>query len=75
MFSALTTAGNVSAALTTVTQFDPKNPTELSLGVGIYYIEVVVTDDWGATTLYTIPTEVTVFIYSFYFKWLNIFNV
>jgi len=58
-FSARTSA-NVSTLLAKVSFFDANVPKYLTLGAGVFSLDVVVFDSWGATTLFTIPTPVTV---------------
>ena len=54
------TAANVSTVLAKVTLFDANVPKMLSLGAGVFSIDVLIYDAWGATTVFTIPTTVTV---------------
>ena len=54
------TSANVSTLLAKVTMFDANVPKYLSLGAGVFNLDVLVYDGWGATTLFTIPTPVTV---------------
>lgn len=46
--------------MTKVTQFVPDDPEGLTLGTGTYQIIVVVEDEWGATTKFTISEKVSV---------------
>ena len=50
----------MSTLLAKVTVFDANVPKYLTLGAGVFSIDVVVYDGWGASTLFTIPTPVTV---------------
>ena len=59
------TAANVITLLAKVTMFDANVPKYLSLAAGVFSIDVVVYDDWGASTFFTIPTTVTVTLYYF----------
>ena len=54
------TPANVTAALGKVTMFDANVPVYLSLGAGVFSIDIVIFDVWGASTIYTIPTPLTV---------------
>jgi len=51
-------ASNVSSTISKVTSFD--TPTNAKLSAGIYYIDILIMDVWGASTFYTIPSFVTV---------------
>ena len=50
----------MTTVLTKVVQFDQNVAAPLSLGVGLFNIDVTVYDAWGATTVVTIPTPVIV---------------
>jgi hypothetical protein len=54
------TPANVSTLLAKVTLFDANVPKYLTMSAGVYSIDVVVYDAWGASTIFTIPTTVTV---------------
>jgi hypothetical protein len=60
LYVAARTAANVSTVLAKVTLFDANVPKMLSLGAGVFSIDVLIYDAWGATTVFTIPTTVTV---------------
>ncbi len=53
-------SANASTTLAKVVLFDAIVPKYLSLGQGVFSIDVTIVDNWGASTIFTIPTPVTV---------------